>query len=110
MAPLLLLIINTYFYSVNMTGKRQNLLELSENLTIAPLQCFTCSKMLEFLGNVILTLIKGRNSLTNLRKMTANNANVNLVSINSYIKFDQNLCICSQDNEWKRNFGVNQEP
>ena len=86
-------------------------LELSENLTIAPLQCFACSKMPEFLrilsGNVILTLIKGHISLTNLRRMTANNPNVDLVSINSYIKFGQ---ICSQNIEQKQNFGVNQEP
>ena len=40
--------------------------------------------------------------------MTANNPNVDLVSINSYIKFGQNLSICSQDIELKQNFGVNQ--
>ena len=87
-------------------------LELSENLTIAPLQCFACSKRPEFLRilsvNVILTSIKSNNSLTNLRKMTANNPNIDLVSINSYIKFGQNLCICSQDIGQKQNFGVNQ--
>ena len=59
---------------------------------------------------VILTSIKGHNSLTYLRKMTANNPNVDLVSINSYITFGQNLSICSQDIERKRNFGVNQGP
>ena len=83
-------------------------LELSENLTIAPLQCFACSKRPEFLsilsGNIILTSIKGHNSLTNLRKITDNNPNVDLVSINSYIKFGQNLSICSQDIERKQNF------
>ena len=81
--------------------------ELSENLTIALLQCFICSKRPEFLnilsGNVILKSIKGHNSLANLWKMTANNNNVNLVSLNSYIKFGQNLSICSQDIEWKQN-------
>ena len=46
----------------------------------------------------------------NLRKMTANNPNIYLVSINSYKKFDQNLSICSQDIEGKRNYGVNQGP
>ena len=40
--------------------------------------------------------------------MTAYNPNVDLVSINSYIKFGQNLSICSQDIEQKQNFGVNQ--
>ena len=35
--------------------------------------------------------------------MTANNTNVDLVlSINSYIKFGQNLSICSQDIELKQ--------
>ena len=41
-------------------------------------------------GNVILVSIKGHNSLINLRKMTANDPNVDLVNINSYIKFGQN--------------------
>ena len=61
-------------------------------------------------GNVILTSINGHNSLTNLRKMTANNPSLDLVSINSYIKFGQNMSICSQDIEWERNFGVNEGP
>ena len=89
-------------------------LELSENLTIALLQCFACSKRPEFLiilsSNVILTSIKGHNSLTNIRKMTANNPHVDLVIINSYIKFGQNLSICSQDIERKQFFYVNQGP
>ena len=42
--------------------------------------------------------------------MTANNPNVDLVSINSYIKFGQNLSIGSQDIERKQIFGVNQWP
>ena len=42
--------------------------------------------------------------------MTANNPNVDLVSINTYIKFGQNLSICSQDIEQKRIFGVDQGP
>ena len=66
-------------------------------------QCFACSKRPEFLrilsGSVILILAKGHNSLTNLQKMTANIPNTDLVSINSYIKFGQNLSICSQDIE-----------
>ena len=74
-------------------------LELSENLTIAPLQGHACNKRPECVrilsSNVILTSIKGHNSLTNLRKMTANSPNVDLVSINSYIKFGQNMSICS---------------
>ena len=39
--------------------------------------------------------------------MTANNPNVDLVSINSYIKFGEIQSICSQDNERKQNYGVN---
>ena len=92
--------------------KRFNKLELSENLTIAPLQRFACSKKAKFLkilsGNVILTSIKGHYSVTNLPKMTANIPNINLVSINSYIKLAQNLSICSQNIKRKQNSGVNQ--
>ena len=58
--------------------------------------------------NVILTSIKDQNSLTDMRKMTANNPNVDLVSVNSYIKFGQNLSICPQDIDRKPIFGVNQ--
>ena len=78
------------------------------------MQYLACSKRPEcqriLSGNVILTSIKGHNSLANLQKMTANNLNVDFVSINSYIKFGQNLSICSQDIELKRDFGVNQGP
>ena len=88
--------------------------ELSEILTIPPLQCRACSKRPKFLRilsvNVILTSIKDHNSLTNLRKSNANNSNVDIVSINSYIKFGQNLFIGSKDIEWKQKFGVNQGP
>ena len=45
-----------------------------------------------------------------LQKPDANNPNIDLVSINSYIKFGQNLSICSQDIERKQTFGVNQGP
>ena len=75
----------------------------------SPLQCLACSKRPECLrilsGNVILTSIKGHNSLVNLRKMTANHPNVDLVSINTSIKFGQNLSICSQNIEQKQIFG-----
>ena len=46
----------------------------------------------------------------NLRKMTANNPNLDLVSFNSYIKFVEIRSICSQGIERKRNFGLNQGP
>ena len=57
-------------------------------------------------GNVILKSIKDQNSLTDMRKMTANNPNVDLVSI----KFGQNLSICPQDIDGKPIFEVNQGP
>ena len=78
-------------------------LDLSENLTRAQLQSFACSKRPEFLrilsGNIILTSIKGHNSLTNLQKMTTNNPNVDLVNMNAYLKLGKILSICSQDIE-----------
>ena len=39
-----------------------------------------------------------------------NNPKLNLVNINAYIKFGENLSICSQDIERKQNFGINQGP
>ena len=30
--------------------------------------------------------------------------------MNEYIKFGENKSICSQDNEWNQNFGINQGP
>ena len=70
-----------------------------------------CPFVLKILnGNEILEYIKGHNTVTNVQKITANNPNIELVSINSYIKFGQNLSICSKDIERKQNFGVNQGP
>ena len=43
-------------------------------------------------------------------KMIRNNLRLDLVSMNAYIKFVEILSICSQDIEWKRNFGLNQGP
>ena len=39
-----------------------------------------------------------------------NNAKLQLVNINAYIKVVENLSICSQDIEQKRNIGVHQGP
>ena len=36
--------------------------------------------------------------------MTGNNPNPDIVNINAYIKFDENLSICSQDIELKWNY------
>ena len=42
--------------------------------------------------------------------MTAKNPNIDLVSINSYIKFGEIQSICSQDIEQKQNIALNQRP
>ena len=39
-----------------------------------------------------------------------NNLKLDLVNINAYIKFGENLSICPQDIEWKLNSGNNQRP
>ena len=49
--------------------------------------------------NEILTSIKGRNSVTNLRKTTIYNTNVDLVDDDVYTKFGLSLSIRSQDIE-----------
>ena len=58
----------------------------------------------------ILTSIKGRNSVANLRKTKIYNTNVDLVNYNVYTKFGLNLSIRSQDIEQKPNSDVNQGP
>ena len=50
----------------------------------------------------LLTSIKGRNSVANLRKTKINYSNVDLVNANVYTKFGLNLSICSQDIEQKQ--------
>ena len=96
-------------------------LELSENLTIAPLQHFSCSKrpsskdikqdIVKTLSrNKIQTSIKGHDIVTNAKKKKkkkkmGNNSNLDLVNMNAYIKFGEFLSIGSQDIERKRNFG-----
>ena len=70
-----------------------------------------CQFVLEILsGNRILTSINGHNSVTNLRKITANSPNLDIVNINSYRTFGQNMSICSQDIERKWNSDINQGP
>ena len=58
----------------------------------------------------ILTSIKGRNSVANLRKTKIYNTNVDLVNDNVYKKFGLNLSIRIQDIEQKPNSDVNQGP
>ena len=61
-------------------------------------------------GNEILTKTEGHNSVKNLRKLTCNNPNLDLVNINAYAKFGQIPSICSQDIQLKRNSDRNQGP
>ena len=42
--------------------------------------------------------------------MMCNNPKPNLVHINAFIKFGENMSCNSQDIERKRNFGINQGP
>ena len=58
--------------------------------------------------NQILTSIKGRNSVANLRKTKIYNTNLDLVNDYVYTKFGLNQSICFQDIEQKLNSDVNQ--
>ena len=58
----------------------------------------------------ILTSIKGRYSVANLRKTNIYNTNVDLVNDNVFTKFGLILSIRSQDIEQKPNSNVNQGP
>ena len=70
-----------------------------------------CQFILKILSkNQILTSIKGRNSVANLRKTMIYNTNVDLVNDNVYTKFGLNRSICFQDIEQKLNSDVNQGP
>ena len=70
--------------------------------------CLLVLKILS--GNKILTSIKGRNSVANLRKMTLYNPIVDLINGNVYTKSGLILSIGSQDIEQKRNSDINQGP
>ena len=70
-----------------------------------------CQFVLKILSkNQILTSIKGRHSVANLRKTKIYNTNLDLVTDNVYTNFGLILSIRSQDNEQKQNFDVNQGP
>ena len=60
--------------------------------------------------NQILTSIKGRNSVANLRKTKIYNTNVDFVTDNVYTNFGLILSIRSQDIKQNQNFDVNQGP
>ena len=68
-----------------------------------------CLFVLKILSkNQILTPIKGRNSVANLRKTKIYNTNVDLVNDNVFTKFGLILSIRSQDIEQKPNSDVKQ--
>ena len=68
-----------------------------------------CQFVLKILSkNQILTSIKGRDSVANLRKTLIYNTNIDLVNDNVFTKFGLNLLIRSQDIEQKPNSDVNQ--
>ena len=70
-----------------------------------------CLFILKILSeNKILTLIKGRNSIKILQKMTGYNPKLDVVNVDVYTKFGQILSIRSQDIERKQNSDVNQGP
>ena len=70
-----------------------------------------CQFILKILSkNQILTSIKGRNPVANLRKTRIYNTNVDLVNDNVYTKFGLNHFIRSQGIEQKPNSDVNQGP
>ena len=60
--------------------------------------------------NQILTSIKARNSVANLRKTTIYDTNIDLVNDNVYTKFGLNQSFCFQDIEQKLNSDVYQGP
>ena len=70
-----------------------------------------CRFVLKILSkNQILTSIKGRNSVANLRKTKIYIINVDLVNDNVFIKFGLILSFRSQDIEQKQNSDFNQGP
>ena len=70
-----------------------------------------CHFVLKILSkNQILTSIKGRHSIENLRKTKIYNTNLDLVPDNVYTNLSLILSIPSQDIEQKPNFDVNQGP
>ena len=76
-------------------------------MCIQTLESF-CQFVLKILSkNQILTSIKGRNSLANLRKTTIYYTKVDLVNDNMYTKFGLNRSIRFQDIEQKLNSDVN---
>ena len=86
------------------------------NVVLSMMMCIQnlvlfCHFVLKILSkNQILTSIKGRNSVANLRKTKIYNTNLDLVTDNVYTNFGLILSIPSQDIEQKPKSGVNQGP
>ena len=68
-----------------------------------------CLFVPKILSLKILSSIKGRNSVANLRKMMNHNPNVDLVNNNVYTKFGLILSIHSQDIEQTPNYDRERE-
>ena len=83
---------------------------LSMQMCIQNLVKFSPLVLKILIGNRILTSIKGRNFVANLRKMTLYNLNLDLINVNVYTKFGKILPIGSQDIERKRNSDIDQGP
>ena len=87
--------------------KHVNLLNMNAYIKFGEILSICSTFVLKILsGSKILTSIKAHNSAMNLRKMTANNLNLDFVNIKAYIKFGQILCICSEDTERKPNSDI----
>ena len=86
------------------------------NVILSMMKCIQnsvliCQFVLKILSkNQILTSIKGRNSVANLRNTKIYNTNLDFVTDNVCTKFCLNLSIHSQDIEQKPNLDVNQGP
>ena len=82
-----------------MTLYNPNLDLVNDNVYTKFGHCF-CQFVLKILSkNQILTSIKGRNSVANLRKTIIYNTNIDLVNDDVYTKFGLILSIRSQDIE-----------
>ena len=70
-----------------------------------------CPLVLKLLReNEILTSIKGRNSVANLRNLTLYNPNLDTINVNVFTKFGYIMSIGSQDIKRKQNVKINQGP
>ena len=88
-----------------------NTVDLVNNDVYTKFGLIFCQFVFKILSkNQILTSIKGRNSVANLRKTKIYNTNLDLVTDNVYTNFGLILSIRSQDIEQKQNFDVNQGP